>query len=804
MTSAALFRAKNLYREEVRAEMMQTQLDDRHDILGNTIYRLAFDATVLAGNRADSLAGIKITLSHNPEMLEAREKEWSEKNGKPLSKDERQRLSLLSQQYDEDYRQLYFDWARQMQALINEGSLNLTNATFLHNPDPGTKLSFSRFLIGRICEFLLNNKSLGKTIDDNCYPEKVALDLANATAQADIARLTQLKSSAEENRKSAEYLVSHYIKSHVDFVKRIYDAQVDASLQGAIEQRLFSAEDLPYFRELVRQTCRYKSTYSGFIKVTLQELGLKPTARNGTAVPPSESFATGSQAPADSADSIPCLPNVADDEPTWAGIYLYDTLYLKGLAEKRDRQEGSAVNKTKESGDPVLNFLNITRDKENCPRDADKAIVYTRCFFPARDMKTIRCFIADFLRANLNAFDRPAAEPWQRLDTFLNVTLVGREVGDCGLQVSALEPVKESLAELKYRLNIGTEAFAYSETPKNLSENINTSAEIRDAFDMLARLHFNGPDVDAESILRNLRSRSDEIQAIVEHPIVVGFSSGRQSPEPLIEPEGERFAATDPKKPTIRKMNFGWVIAPRNRGVQKSEQIDQQYPLTVVISVPSWWRSIELDIETCWLPRSDVNKIARTDDGDIQLCKSVAEKPNSTVVRLPGVVEELSRKLGFEVLQEPNLTGVQDLPELQIGQPGSLVLMGMRLWRGTEVTLGTQQASSIVVLPNMKGIIAKFDCVLPNLGSERQKLDISGMQAMDAYGVPIYTSDAEVRVWTSEGVTKPLPVKLRWPGRSTSVTEVPDPKVVAARERMPKWCPPDSLSSASDRQSGNQ
>jgi hypothetical protein len=57
----------NTYREEVRSEMMQTLLDDRHDILGNTIYRLAIDATVLAGRKSDKLALISVILNYNPD-----------------------------------------------------------------------------------------------------------------------------------------------------------------------------------------------------------------------------------------------------------------------------------------------------------------------------------------------------------------------------------------------------------------------------------------------------------------------------------------------------------------------------------------------------------------------------------------------------------------------------------------------------------------------------------------------------------------------------------------------------------------
>ena len=65
-TTLALFRAKNAYREEVRSEITQTELDDRHDIDGNTIFRLTFDASIIAGTRKDFVAAIGVRLKHEP------------------------------------------------------------------------------------------------------------------------------------------------------------------------------------------------------------------------------------------------------------------------------------------------------------------------------------------------------------------------------------------------------------------------------------------------------------------------------------------------------------------------------------------------------------------------------------------------------------------------------------------------------------------------------------------------------------------------------------------------------------------
>ena len=60
------FRDLHTFREEVRATMMQTQLDDRHDLNGNTVYRLTFDTTIVAGPNTHDLAWIDVILTRQP------------------------------------------------------------------------------------------------------------------------------------------------------------------------------------------------------------------------------------------------------------------------------------------------------------------------------------------------------------------------------------------------------------------------------------------------------------------------------------------------------------------------------------------------------------------------------------------------------------------------------------------------------------------------------------------------------------------------------------------------------------------
>jgi hypothetical protein len=60
------FRDAMAYREEVRNEILENQLDDRHDIAGNTLYRLKLDATVVPLHDTSAYAMVEVTLTGSP------------------------------------------------------------------------------------------------------------------------------------------------------------------------------------------------------------------------------------------------------------------------------------------------------------------------------------------------------------------------------------------------------------------------------------------------------------------------------------------------------------------------------------------------------------------------------------------------------------------------------------------------------------------------------------------------------------------------------------------------------------------
>ena len=79
-----------------------------------------------------------------------------------------------------------------------------------------------------------------------------------------------------------------------------------------------------------------------------------------------------------------------------------------------------------------------------------------------------------------------------------------------------------------------------------------------------------------------------------------------------------------------------------------------------------------------------------------------------------------------------------------------ILIPGLRLWRSTTVTLGSQRADRIVVLPNMHGIIATFNTIqIPNVAPG-----------------PKRDAETKLRVWTSQGMS--------FAKKTVTVTNIPE------------------------------
>lgn len=690
-TTASLFRAKNSFREELRAEMMETQLDDRHDIQGNTIYRLSFQASVLAGTRPDAVAGVAIKLSHCPNRKPASPSQDSSPEVSSCSELSAQRRETTQKLYENDYQRLYFDWLRHLQKAVTSSIDALTERIVTDKPlDPELRRLFSSFIIGRACEAMILEVPFDARVNESC-------SLDTITSDVDPKKANEIT----ENSNAAKWLVGDYLERYLNWEgddQNQFFQRFVADERDAYPKLVSIFEDASSLRDKAALRCSQKMSQD----IDLVEL----------ASPRDIQTANTSNYLIDRI-KLPCPYYDSPSQRLKAGIFLYKT--LSGWVNRRDPLHGRGdILKTQEE------LIARTKDKKS------------RIF----DLRSeARCMAADFLRARLNSFDR-RAPVYEQIGYFMKADLTGRELSDCQLLVSPNQRLPTDA--LIYHLNKDSEVFSYTVTPKNLAENISTTAEVRDAFEMIAQHQF-GKDEGGPVFAKALRAKSEELRAVLEHPLIVGFGSGRQ-PLQFIENR-----ESDTRSSTIQTLELGWIVAPHVRPGGSLVQIDGQYPLTAVISVPSWWRSVELDIDTCWIPRDELADNLRSDH--VLFCKAATEKPVWTVIQLPGAIAEVSRKLGFEVVEEPYITDPV-LQHLTVGKPGHLILTGGRLWRSTAVTIGSQAASSITVLPNMEGIIADFKCVEPQIA----------LATKDDPQPPPHQVPA--RVWTSEGVTESSPVSL--------------------------------------------
>src|SRR5262249_34548186 len=150
---------------------------------------------------------------------------------------------------------------------------------------------------------------------------------------------------------------------------------------------------------------------------------------------------------------------------------------------------------------------------------------------------------------------------------------------------------------------------------KNFSENISTASEIQDTFQMLLRHKFGAEQADGMAAnMEALQKRSEDVRALLAHNLIVGFGSGRQAPDYI-----NSYVEGEKPSPVIRATKFGWIIAPRVLpGGER--QVDGQYSLTAVVSVPSWWRTAEIEIEKCWISRENLRDLLRSDYDGVLPC----------------------------------------------------------------------------------------------------------------------------------------------------------------------------------------
>jgi hypothetical protein len=194
---------------------------------------------------------------------------------------------------------------------------------------------------------------------------------------------------------------------------------------------------------------------------------------------------------------------------------------------------------------------------------------------------------------------------------------------------------------------------------------------------------------------------------------------------------------------------LGWQVMPGDDSLDDVSRGDRylgpkQVPMTALVSLPAWWEKVEFDVVRSWIPRRGP---------PVQIPVKPGEHSTFTI-ELPTNFETLDALL-FETADNGPVIIDWQIPRLAVRPcyPFSVTIIGRRLWRSTVVTLGSERASKVVVMPNMNGIIAEFRKVqMPTNVSDDPK----------PYAAPL-------TVWTSQGnAVLPKLIQFELPARMTA------------------------------------
>jgi len=233
-----------------------------------------------------------------------------------------------------------------------------------------------------------------------------------------------------------------------------------------------------------------------------------------------------------------------------------------------------------------------------------------------------------------------------------------------------------------------------------------------------------------EGRLGSMLDHGEDISAFDTEPEVLTFGMG--SPADVIE--------------------FGWIAIGNDRTAGP-----ETFSQTALLSVPAWANQIEAEVTTGWVD----------DSGSVVF----EDPPRRFPIPMPSDYEIFDTLISDGMTyRRPNIDddafGTGHL--LRAGQPGSIIIPGVRLWRSTVVTLGSQKADEIFVLPDMEGVIASFksvgayfddfiDCkmiVRTTIEAGQSLATLTGMppQVTNEATAQRCTKTLPLRVWTSEGM----------------------------------------------------
>jgi hypothetical protein len=322
------------------------------------------------------------------------------------------------------------------------------------------------------------------------------------------------------------------------------------------------------------------------------------------------------------------------------------------------------------------------------------------------------------LKADLEELAKDYPEKLPR--HFMSIQGLSDQHADPGLYPGVVEIRKSAgfARFVRFLLAQSNQLYTYCVTPKQAAQRLGGEAADKQTVNLLLSSAVKAGPAGINAAMNDLRERQQHANSIERQPLVVGFSEAQESPDAA---------------------GFGWTFGPRFHLGMKAEPDFRHQPtqqaVSVIVSAPAWWRVMSITVDKCWL---DGEGECKATEGSDTGAAAPADLGRGVDISLPGEVTEIDRIL-FQDRGERRpviFTNEMQPARLRVNEPADIVIPGRLLWRSTVVTLGSQRASSIAVLPNMTGIIAHFEAI-------RAPADFDASK--EPHG------DLPLTVWTSAG-----------------------------------------------------
>ncbi|MCF3639880.1 hypothetical protein LXM94_07850 [Rhizobium sp. TRM95111] len=609
-------------RDRIRQSIIENMLDDRHDLIGNTLVALKFDTTVIPNRSVERRAFIDISLDTENIAFQYDDVLKS-------FPDRADPLFVACEQANEDRRLrwelvVYFCGKYHDALLKTDGNLGKIHKLFVN-------------WLNNIENRLASGSGAGTCAATSSYR---ALDVLASRINQDLIRqvvLDRLGTTAVEIVETAAVDaagngVSHYRlalerpwSDIVEISALCKGGRMTYSVRSLSETFIVIDNDIRNVTACGEAVKPKECGYAGIYEAYMSDLEARFMQRHDGGDP------------SGTAD-----PKPAPDDP--APLDAVFSLISDGIIiAKIDSQSGSHLILKKSefvSGDPLTrNYLEQIRysiGNDDWIRITELA-------------GHITSQVQDDWQARKYTFIRYRAEGCQHLKHCL---MYGFPSGFFNFisRVSRMD------------------SFAYSLMPTNRSSATFATRSLAERMSFgMSGATLSGGKATAEEARDFLReSYASEID-------VIGYGNGEVNPN---------------------RINFGWVM---NVSAQAG---GRQHSQMALLSIPAWLDELKLKVRKGWLNH----------DGSE---RETAEE-REMIIPLPFDYEVLDSYVADDFrYRKPRIVGKPLKQTISATRGGSVVIPGDRLWRSTVVLLQGRKAKSIVVMPDMRGLIAEFDGPFP-------------------------------------------------------------------------------------------